>query len=69
MYSGSMLLFLANYREHHRELIADAETYRLLAAARRRRRRNRDAGQSAGAREHPAGNLAGCGPSVAAPAR
>jgi len=62
-------LQLAQFHQRERELIAEAEQYRLLAAARRhRRRRGADADANPEARGRPAGTLAGRG-RVAAPAR
>jgi hypothetical protein len=60
-----------NYRQ--RQLIAEADRSRLLAAARRARRhagsRSPDSGNRAAARGRPDGTLAACEPRVAAPAR
>ena len=65
------ILFLAHERE--RELIADADRSRLRAAARRARRARRESvgrgGRHAADRAAPAGTLAPCGPSAAAPAQ
>ncbi|HKT05602.1 MAG TPA: hypothetical protein VJT31_39305 [Rugosimonospora sp.] len=69
MYSAA-LMFVGQLSDRQRELVAEADRYRLLAAARRRRRRERDDANAAVPRERPtAGTLAPCGPSVAAPAR
>ncbi len=68
MYTAALML-VGQLTEHHRDLIAEAERYRLLAAARRHRRRERDDGSGPVPRERPTGTLAPCGPSVAAPAR
>jgi hypothetical protein len=59
-------------RQHHQELIAEADRYRLLTSARRARRARRadgDPAGNAGARGRPAGNLASCPPRAAAPAQ
>jgi hypothetical protein len=71
MYTPS-LIFLGQIIDHRvtdrqRDLIVEAEKYRLLAASRRRRRRA--AADAPEARERTVGTLAGCGPSAAAPAR
>ncbi|MEN3304163.1 MAG: hypothetical protein V7603_365 [Micromonosporaceae bacterium] len=69
MYTAALML-VGPITERQRELIAEAERYRLLAAARRRVRRERNgAGKEQVARDRPAGTLAPCGPSAAAPAR
>jgi hypothetical protein len=65
MYTAALML-VGQVTDRQRELIADAERYRLLAAARRRRRRERAEPEVP---NRPAGTLAPCGPSVAAPAR
>jgi hypothetical protein len=65
-------LLLAQQKQHQRDLISQAEEYRLLAAARRSRRARRAAGDAAimpAVRGRPAGNLAACGPHAAASAR
>jgi hypothetical protein len=66
MYTAALML-VGQITDHQRELIAEAERYRLLAAARRRNRRER--GTEPVVRDRPTGTLAPCGPSVAAPAR
>jgi len=55
-----MLLMLADQRQ--RELIDEADRYRLLNSARRARK-------ARAARGQPAGTLASCDPSAAVPAR
>jgi hypothetical protein len=69
MYTAALML-IGQVTDHQRALIAEADRYRLLAAARRRRRREGPQ-PCAGAepRPRPAGTLAPCGPSAAAPAR
>ncbi len=65
-------LLLAQQKQRQRDLISQAEEYRLLAAARRSRRARRAAGDAAitpVVRGRPAGNLAACGPHAAASAR
>jgi hypothetical protein len=65
-------LLLSQQKQHQRDLIEQADSYRLLAAARRSRRARRGAGDAAvtpAVRGRPAANLAGCGPHVAASAR
>jgi hypothetical protein len=71
MYTHPDLVW-AQMKQHHRDLIAEADTSRLLAAARRARRARSargHAGHKPVARGAPAGNLAPCEPPVAAPAR
>jgi hypothetical protein len=58
-------LMLAVAHDRNRELIADADRYRLLTLARRARR----ARKAPAVRGEPAGTLALCEPSVAVPAR
>ncbi|MEV6597786.1 hypothetical protein AB0M36_13055 [Actinoplanes sp. NPDC051346] len=58
-----LLLALANHR--HRELIAEADRWRLLDSARRARR----ARKTPAVRGRPAGTLASCEPSAVVPAR
>lgn len=65
-YHPDTVMALAN--EHRRELIAEADRYRLLASA-LRIRREQDRERKAAARARPAGTLAACGPREAAPAR
>jgi hypothetical protein len=69
MYTAA-LMFVGQLDTHQRDLIADADRYRLLAEARRRRPR-RGGGSTEGPlpRRPATGNLAPCGASVAAPAR
>jgi hypothetical protein len=71
-------LMWAQLKQHQSDLIAEADAYRLLAAARRSRRaRGHSATVGAGgggpdggaARARSAGNLAACAPHAAAPAR
>ena len=74
-------LIWAQAKQHQCELIAEADAHRLLVAARRSRRargRSDANGAGGGGPDHElrvpaaasrAGNLAGCGPHVAAPAR
>jgi hypothetical protein len=63
-------MLVGQITDHQRQLIAEADRYRLLAAARRRRRWERNGeGTEPVVRDRPAGTLAPCGPSVAAPAR
>ncbi len=71
-------LMWAQYKQHQCDLIAEADTYRLLAAARRSRRARGSSGaEGAGGggpdkavvQARPAGNLAACAPPAAAPAR
>ena len=71
-------LMWAQYKQHQSELIAQADTYRLLAVARRSRRARGSSGaEGAGGggpdsgvvRARPASNLAACAPRAAAPAR
>ncbi len=74
MYTASLIFLgqITDHRvtDHQRDLLVEAEKYRLLAAARRRHGRFRkDAADAPAVRERPAGTLATCGPSVAAPAR
>ena len=71
-------LMWAQLKQRQHDLIAEADAYRLLAAA-RRSRRARGASDSEGAggggpdgkvtASHPAGNLAACVPHAAVPAR
>jgi hypothetical protein len=72
-------LMWAQLKQHQNELLADADAYRLLAAARRwRRARGAYGVDGAGgggpdgnpvASSHHAGNLAACVPHAAVPAR
>jgi hypothetical protein len=70
-------VLMAQQKQHSADLIAQADQYRLLAAARRFRRARRARGEQdamVAARGRPAtasapGNLAACGPRAAAPAR
>jgi hypothetical protein len=63
-------LQLAQFHQRQRELIAEVEQHRLLAAARRyRRRRGADTESNPSARGRPAGTLTECGPPAAAPAQ
>jgi hypothetical protein len=63
-------LQLAQFYQRQRELIAEVEQHRLLAAARRyRRRRGADTESNPSARGRPAGTLTECGPPAAAPAQ
>jgi hypothetical protein len=63
-------LQLDQFYQRQRELIAEVEQHRLLAAARRhRRRRSADAESQPAARGRPAGTLVECGARAAAPAR
>ncbi|GAA5194912.1 hypothetical protein GCM10023322_60430 [Rugosimonospora acidiphila] len=62
------------HEQHHRDLIEQADRYRLLAVARRRgRARGAGGAVSVGrtpvVRGRPAGNLAACEPPAAASAR
>jgi hypothetical protein len=69
MYTAALML-VGQITDRQRELIAEAERYRLLAAARRRRRRERTGtGAEPAVQDRTTGTLAPCGPSVAAPAR
>jgi hypothetical protein len=61
-----VMLFLAN--DHQRELIAEADRWRLLSSARHARRARRERKISA-VRGQPTGTLASCEPSAAVPAR
>ncbi|MGX6605258.1 hypothetical protein ACWKSP_24445 [Micromonosporaceae bacterium Da 78-11] len=63
MMHPDLILALANDR--HRELIAEADRYRLLAATRAARR----ARKAPAVRGRPTGTLASCEPSAAVPAR
>jgi hypothetical protein len=72
-------LMWAQIKQRQCDLIAEADAYRLLAAARRSRRARGGSGaQGAGGGgpdgstvvvSHPAGNLAACVPHAAVPAR
>jgi hypothetical protein len=71
-------LMWAQYKQHRSDLIAEADTYRLLAAARRSRRARGSSGpEGAGGggpdntvvQARPAGNLAARAPHAAVPAR
>ena len=72
-------LMWAQLKQHQNDLIAEADAYRLLAAARRSRRARGASGiEGAGGggpdgspvvSSHPAGNLAACVPHAAVPAR
>jgi hypothetical protein len=68
-------LLMAQQKQHRDDLVAQADQYRLLAAARRSRRARDGRGGHGSAepgatvRGRPAGNLAACGPRAAAPAR
>jgi hypothetical protein len=61
-----MLMMLANQR--HRELVSEADRYRLLASA-REARQGRKARKARAVRGRPAGTLTSCEPSAAAPGR
>jgi hypothetical protein len=72
-------LMWAQLKQRQSDMIAEADAYRLLAAARRSRRaRGASSADGAGGggpdktavvRPLPAGNLAACAPHAAAPAR
>ncbi len=72
-------LMWAQIKQHQSDLIAEADAYRLLAAARRSRRARGASGTdgaggggpdgSAVISSRPAGNLAACVPHAAVPAR
>ena len=66
-------LMMAEMHYRQRQLIAEADRSRLLAAARRGRRRagsgSPDSGNAAAVRDRPDGTLAACEPRVAAPAQ
>lgn len=61
------ILALATAKQ--RDLIAEADRYRLLRSARRARRRDAKPVDEPLSRGRPAGTLAGCGPRAAVPAR
>jgi hypothetical protein len=61
-------LLLTHFHQRERELIAEADQHRLLAAARRRRRAGYSEVRPA-ARGRPDGTLIVCAPREAAPAR
>lgn len=61
-------LLWSQSNQHRQDLVAEAETYRLLAAARRSRRsRAGRADHNGVARGRPAGILAASGPPAASP--
>jgi len=61
---------LAQFYDHRRELIAEADQHRLLLAARRYRRQSlAESGETPAVRGLPEGTLSQCGPRAAAPAR
>ncbi len=68
-------LMWAQYNQHRSDLIAEADTYRLLAAARRARRERRSEAGSDGrpnnpvVKAQPTRNLAASAPRTAARAR
>lgn len=73
MYADPELLW-TQAKQHQAALVAEADRFRLLAAARRRWRREHTRSAAApladtGARGRPAGTLAPCEHSAAAPAR
>jgi hypothetical protein len=61
---------LHQFHQRERELVAEADRYRLLRAARRARRAGRSGGRGGGshaaARGRPDGTLIACAPPVAA---
>ena len=61
-------LMMAMMNERHRELIAEADSGRLLTIARRARVARR-AGKAPALRGQPTGTLTSCEPSAAVPAR
>jgi hypothetical protein len=61
-------LLLAQSKDRHRELVAEADRERLLTVARRARQARR-ARKALAVRGQPTGTLASCEPSAAVPAR
>ncbi|GIF16329.1 hypothetical protein [Actinoplanes teichomyceticus] len=61
-------LMLGLAHDRHRDLVAEAQRARLLAAA-RLSRRSRRAGQGSAVRGQPTGTLTSCEPVAVAPAR
>ncbi|HEU5110888.1 MAG TPA: hypothetical protein VFT95_20295 [Micromonosporaceae bacterium] len=59
---------LSQFHQRERELVAEADRYRLLIAARRRRRGGARGSARAAVRGRPDGTLIACAPPAEAPA-